>query len=120
MTSISEDPLPSARNVRTKEQYNKVAANGEAIKGLYNTTPEDNEASMSWDDRRFLEIMEGNIHENSSGNWEMPLPFRSSEALMPNNRRQALDRLRSLQRAFRKKPQMEKDYVDFLGKNIER
>ena len=39
---------------------------------------------------------------------------------MPNNRRQALDCLHSLQRTFRRKPQMEKDYIEFMGKIIDR
>ena len=119
-TISAAETIPCPNYFQVKEQHNEAPTNDEVTKGLFDTTPEDNEASMSWDDRRFLEIMENAIHKNSSGNWEMPLPFRSPEIWMPNNRGQALDRLRSLQRTFRKKPQMEKDYVEFLGKMIER
>lgn len=39
---------------------------------------------------------------------------------MPNNREQAMNRLHGLLRSFKRKPQMEKDYLEFLGKVIER
>ena len=45
--------------------------------------------------------MEKGIHKNGVGNWEMLLPFRSPKVTMPNNRKQALDRLHSRQRTFR-------------------
>ena len=75
---------------------------------------------MSWEDRYFLEIMEKGIHKNDVGNWEMPLPFRSPKVTMPTNRKQALDRFHSLQRTFKKKPRLERDYVEFMGKMIDR
>ena len=87
---------------------------------VYRTTPEDNEIGLSWIDRQFLHIMEKGIHKNESGNWEMPLPFRSPNVTMPNNREQAMNRLQSLLRTFKRKPQMEKDYLEFLGKVIKR
>ncbi|CAB4017795.1 Hypothetical predicted protein [Paramuricea clavata] len=65
---------------------------------VYRTTPEDNEIGLSWDDRQFLHIMEKGIHKNEYGNWEMPLPFRSPNVTMPNNREQAMSRLQSLLR----------------------
>ena len=67
---------------------------------VYRTTPEDNEIGLSWEDRQFLHIMEKEIHKNESGNWEMPLPFRSPNMTMPNNREQAMNRLQSLLRTF--------------------
>ena len=35
---------------------------------------------------------------------------------MPNNRNQAVNRLNGLLRMLKKKPQMEKDYLDFMEK----
>ena len=87
---------------------------------VYKTTPEDNEISMSREDRQFIRIMEKGIHKNEYGNWEMPLPFRSQEVIMPNNREQAMNRLHGLLRSFKRRPQMKKDYLEFLGKVIER
>ena len=43
----------------------KEAYNGE---DLYRTTPDDNEASLSWEDRRFLDVVGKGIHKNTQGN----------------------------------------------------
>ena len=52
---------------------------------VFRNTQEDNDISLSCEDRRFLEIMEVNIHRNDHGNWEMPLPFHHKDVKMPNN-----------------------------------
>ena len=100
-----------------KEEY----AGGEEIApDVYRTTEEDNEVGPSHEDRRFLEVMKKTIHKNEQGNLEMPLPFRSSVASMPNNRSQAVNRLSSLLRSFRRNPQLEKDYFAFMAKILDR
>lgn len=109
----------------TCQNYFKVKENlkersEEKENNVYKTTPEDDEVSMSWEDRQFIQVMEKGIHRNEAGNWEMPLPFRSQNVTMPNNREQAMNRLQSLLRTFKRRPQMEKDYLEFLGKVIER
>lgn len=83
---------------------------------IFHTSREDNETSLSCEDRKFLDTMEIGIHKNETGHWEMPLPFRQTEVRMPNNRNQAVHRLNGLLRMLKKKPQMEKDYLDFMDK----
>ena len=80
------------------------------------TSQEDNEISLPCEDQKFLEIMEGGVHKNESGNLEMPLPFRQKNVKMPNNRVQAVNRLYGLLRTLKKKPQMERDYFSFMEK----
>ena len=70
---------------------------------VFYTIQEDNEISLSCEDRKFLEIMESGVHKNESGNLEMPLPFRQKNVKMPNNRIQALNRLYGLLRTLKKK-----------------
>ena len=94
------------------EVDDKVEGVADEIKNdIYHTTPEDKDVSMSWEDRQFIQIMEEGIYKNEACNWVMPFPFRLRNVVMPDNREQAMSRL---------KPQMEKDYVEFLGKVIER
>ena len=50
----------------------------------------------------------------------MPLPIRRKDPHLPNNRRQAVNRLNGHIRTLRRKPQMAKDYVEFMGKIIEK
>ena len=87
---------------------------------VYQTTGDDNEVSMLWDDRRFLDIMKRSVHKNQQGNWEMPLPFCSENVCLPNNRSLALRRLDSLVRSFKRRPKLKGDYCEFLRKIIDR
>ncbi|KAK3742405.1 hypothetical protein QZH41_008057 [Actinostola sp. cb2023] len=64
--------------------------------------------------------MQKNIHKNDKGNWVMPLPFRSENVKMPNNRNQAESRLTGLLKILKRKPQMEKDYFEFMAKIFEK
>ena len=91
-----------------------------AADSVFKTTRYDNEPSLSLEDRTFLDIMEKGIHKNASGNWEMPLPFRDERQAMPNNRAQAMQRLQGLLKMFTRKPEMKTDYLEFMGKMIEK
>ena len=52
---------------------------------IFYTSREDNETSLSCEDRKFLDTMETGIHRNQTGRLEMPLPFRQAEVRMPTN-----------------------------------
>ena len=82
--------------------------------GVYHETANDNVAGLSIDDRKFIEIIDKGIHKK--GNWEMPLPFCSHNVSMPNNGDYAAKHLNGLLRTFKRKPKMEKDYLEFMGK----
>lgn len=88
--------------------------------GVYHETENDDVAGLSIDDRKFIEIMDKGIHKNERGNWEMPLPFRSHNVSMPDNRGYAAKRLNGLLRTFKRKPKMEKDYLEFMGKMLDK
>ena len=87
---------------------------------VYRVTQNDNDVGLSIEDRRFMEIMEKGIQKNKLGNWEMPLPFHSQNVSMPNNRGYAVKRLNGLLLTFKRKPQMEKDYVEFMSKLLDK
>ena len=86
------------------------------MENIFHTSQEDNVTSLSCDDCKFLDTMETGIHKNETGHWEMPLPFRQMEVRMPNNRIQAVNRLNGLLRTLKRKPQMQKDYLEFMEK----
>ena len=44
----------------------------------------------------------------------MPLPFREGNVMLPNNRSQAAHRLSGLIKTLKRKPKMEKDYLEFM------
>ena len=110
--------IPCPNQFRIKESFSERREDPE--NDIFRTTREDNDVSLSCEDRKFIEIMETGINKNDSGNWEMPLPFRHKDTKMPNNRSQAVNRLNGLIRTLRKKPQMEKDYLEFMQKILDK
>ena len=80
---------------------------------LFRSAPDDSEVSLSIEDWRFLRVMEEQTHKNSSGHWDMPLPFRDVNTVLPNNRSQAVHRLNNLVLTLKRKPKME-GYLEFM------
>ena len=110
--------VPCPNQSRVKESFTERDQGAES--DIFRNTQEDDDVNLSCEDWRFLEIMEANIHRNDDGNWEMPLPFRLKDVKMPNNRGQAVNRLNGLIRTLRRKPQMEKDYFEFMQKILDK
>ena len=74
------------------------------------------EQSESIEDRRFNDLLTAGIHTNERGNWEMPLPLKSDDVLLPNNRDECLNRLLSLKRKLLKNDKVRRDYTEFIQK----
>ena len=91
-----------------------------ATDDILRKTRGDNKPGLSCEDRKFLEKLDRGIHKNSRGNWEMPLPFCNKCKTMPNNRVQAMQRLQGLLETFARKPKMKADYLEFIGKIIDK
>ena len=83
------------------ESFTESSDAKDTAEDVYRVTQNDNDVGLSIEDRRFMEIMEKGIHKNKFGNWEMPLPFRSQNVSMPNNRGYAVKRLNELLRTFK-------------------
>ena len=110
--------LPCPNQFTVKESF--LEQKRDITDNVFITSREDNDVSLSCEDRKFLDIMETGVHKNEQGNWEMPLPFLRKDPNLPNNRSQAVNRLNGLIRTLKRKPQMAKDYVEFMGKIIEK
>ena len=60
------------------------------------------------------------MHKNQLGNWEAPLPFKTDEVNLPDNREQCLRRLLSLKRKLCKDERARENYIAFMQKILER
>jgi hypothetical protein len=60
------------------------------------------------------------MHKNGKGNWEAPLPFKTDNVNLPNNKEQCLKRLLSMKRKLLKNKRVEKDYTEFMAKVFDR
>lgn len=85
---------------------------------LFQTTENDNKVAQSIEDGVFLKIMNSEVYRDDKNNWVAPLPFKVPRRRLPNNRKQALNRLSSLCRALNRKPVMKQQFLDFMGKVI--
>ena len=73
-----------------------------------------NEQVESIKDKRFFQIMTTEMHKNQLGNWEAPLPFKTDEVNLPDNREQCLRRLLSLKRKLCKDERARENYIAFM------
>ena len=60
--------------------------------------------------------MKTSLTKGVSGNWEAPLPLRKGIENLPNNREDALERLKSTRRTLDRNPMMKQHYLDFMQK----
>ena len=109
--------LPCPNQFTVKESFLEQKRD---LTDVFIRSQEDNDVGLSREDHKLLDIIETGVHKNEQGNWEMPLPFRRKDLNLPNNRSQAVNRLNGLIRTLRRKPQMAKDYMEFMGKIIEK
>ena len=124
LTSTYEGAKPRcgatfALNSRVKEVLNPAQVNEMFELDFQERCGGKNERSLSIEDQKFLNILSGGIHKREDGHYEMPLPLRSEEVELPNNRPLALKRLFLLKERFKRNPGYYKDYVKFMDKVIE-
>lgn len=86
---------------------------------MFQKTPDDDKPALSVDDNVFLRIMENEMYMDDENHWVVPLPFQSPRKPLPNNREHAFQRLDSLQRTFRRRPDMKEDFFGFMQKVID-
>ena len=101
----------------SKPQTSKTRINVKSCSTFPTILLEDEEAALSQDDIRFMEIMEHSTVQQKDGSFEMPLPFKTSPQL-PNNRTQAITRLNTLQNKFKKDPTYQQQYTSFIEELI--
>ena len=73
----------------------------------------------SMEDKRLGEILTMGLHKNANGNWEAPLPFKSDDLSLPDNKGHCLRSFLSLNRWPLNESKLEKDYLAFMKKTID-
>ena len=85
----------------------------------FNEPPSDDHEKISVEDRKFIELLKAGITQRSDGHFEMPLPLKSENILLPNNKQMALSRLMKLKYKLGKDQKYAHDYRDFMKKLID-
>ncbi|KAK7901877.1 hypothetical protein WMY93_018646 [Mugilogobius chulae] len=112
-------PLPKPQAIAYSEVETPLKQTDCLGLNVFQITPEDNKPAMSIEDKMFLELMDKEVYMDNDNHWVAPLPFRNPRPLLPNNREQALKRLAVLKRTLDKKPDMKKQFVEFMDKIFE-
>ena len=113
------DGTPSATN-RKKGQFINERFEDSLGTNVFVRTRDDNKPGTSIEDRKFLKIMdEGMVKDQESGSWAAPLPLREETQHLPDNRENALKRMKSTRRLLDKKPTMKEHYFTFMQKLLD-
>ena len=97
---------------KTKELF--VPSHVQSMFELDFVEAHESEEYLSAQDKLFLHKVESGIKRCDDGHYEIPLPFKTREVLLPSNRSQALSRLDKLKRRLKNDPQYRKDYLEFM------
>ena len=87
----------------------------DAADSIKNARPE-----LSVEQKKFMNLVTNSINHLENNHYEIALPFRDSDVLMPNNREQAEKRARCLQQKFTKNQGFYKDYQAFVNEMLEK
>ena len=75
---------------------------------------DDDEEKMSYEDSKFIDITSVGIQQKADGHYQLPLPFKNGEPLLPNNRILAEKRLSGLLKKMKKSKEFKDDYENFM------
>ncbi|XP_047445286.1 uncharacterized protein LOC125010584 [Mugil cephalus] len=106
--------IPSL-NLRSS-MFNQVRETDVLGYQVFQRTEHDDILDLSIEDRIFVETLDQQTYKDEANTWVAPLPFRTPRNRLPNNLFQAMKRLSSLRCNLDKKPQMKKDFINFMQK----
>ncbi|XP_060772289.1 uncharacterized protein LOC132883105 [Neoarius graeffei] len=86
---------------------------------IFQRTDHDEKLAHSFEDTTFLHIMKEGVYKDEESSWVAPLPFKPQRRRLPNNKGQTLNRFKSLEKSFSRKPDMKDHFFGFMEKILE-
>ena len=80
----------------------------------------DVDKKMSYEDQKFLNLMEKKMHQREDGHFEAPLPLKDPALRFPNNRQAAERRLTGLKRRLNRDPSFRHEYEMYMDDMLKR
>ncbi|XP_043198408.1 uncharacterized protein LOC122368497 [Amphibalanus amphitrite] len=77
------------------------------------------EKKISQQDKRFVDLMETQMHATEDGHMEAPLPLKDPEVVLPDNKKLAMQRLQGLKKRFERDPGFQAEYNTFMTEMLE-
>ena len=104
----------SIKDISLEEMFQKMYQNNFVQKEVINANGLlENMVEISNDDKAFLKNQQSTI--KSGDHYIVPLPFKKENLIMPNNRKQAMQRLIYLKRRLNKDPAFFENYKQFMS-----
>ena len=116
-TINSSDTLSFMLQANSKEVINPVVVS-KFFEQDFSESKDLNKIGLSYEDKRFLKIAGHGVRYTDNGHYELPLPFKASNLLLPDNRHVAMRHLIRLKHKFASDPKYKQEYVDFMEKMI--
>jgi len=112
--SVDSQAPGTSRCFRVATREIPLMSPKEILTVLESDFSEDHGGKVSQEDLRFLEIMESGVTRTEGGHVMMPLPFKKSEPIVPNNRSVAEARLRMLKKRLTRDDKYRDCYLTFM------
>lgn len=103
--------LPPCPNQFKLKMNSQMESESSETYGLFENSPEVK--GLSVEDELFIDLMENEL-KSCDGHWTAPLPFKSPQERLPNNRGMALKRALILQTNLKKNPEKSKEMFLFM------
>lgn len=87
---------------------------------LFQKTEHDEKIRFSIEDREFLKLMNTSLERDDSGYWVAPLPFKQNRLRLPDNKTQALQRVRAFDKNLRHNSRTYEHIKEFMIKSFNR
>eukprot|EP00794_Sanderia_malayensis_P003910 gene3910-4451_t len=84
------------------------------MEDIFATNEDDNVPANSVEDREFMKILDTEAKKNETGNWEMPLPFKTERERLPNNKPVAIRRFNNVAHRIKSNPKLAEQYQTFV------
>ena len=75
--------------------------------------------NLSYDDKKFMKTLDEGIHVTEDNHYEMPLPFKTSNPFVPNNKQQATRRVEHLKKRLQSDPSYHQEYTAFMNEILD-
>ena len=101
------------KTAKVKEVFD-MSAILKVLENDFVDSKQDNSKPLSRNDKKFVNLMTEGIRVTDGQHFEMPVPFKDSKPILPNNKEVAKKRLGLLRKRFQRDPKYKDDYTAFM------
>ena len=103
----------SVKDVSLEEMFQAMYQHDFSEPELVGTSTMLKYGEVSYEDKTFMEIVEKGTSKKDD-HYVVPLPFRNPNLMLPNKKKEAIQRLMRLKRRFMKDNKFFQDYLKFM------